>query len=537
MHSVTPASASHGSGVHATPAARGLVLLATYNEADSIGPVLAELDEAVRVLDREGVALDVLLIDDNSPDGTALLARDAADRYGMRLEVLHGDKGGLGRALLRGFAHGLTKDDIDFFVTLDADGQHDPRQIPDLVRAFRARRSGITIGSRWARGGTSPGTTLPRTILSRAGNMMFRMVTTTRDVRDATTSFRVIRPEVASVFRPDNLDVSGYSFFSTFIAIAQAHGFPIDEVPINFRPRYSGLSKLTASDCTRFFSNLFAVREAVRRIKRDRRRVARTEGALLQAVSTQAEFGAASELDYLADAKNFTRWIVDAFGDAICGDVLEVGAGIGTVAALLAAQPNVERVLAIEPASNLFDRLRDGSRDGHFEARQVLSAQLGAEERRFDSIVYVSVLEHIDDHAAELRTAHDLLQPDGTLCIFVPACPALYGPIDRKSGHYRRYTKRELVDLVRRAGFVVDDVRYFDTVSLVPYWFMYRMLGVGGLNSGSNTIFDRVLVPLSRAVQRVVPHPPIGKNLVLTARSVGQAAQGSHGRPVVLFAS
>jgi glycosyltransferase involved in cell wall biosynthesis/SAM-dependent methyltransferase len=499
---------------------RGVVLLATYNEADSIGPVLAELDEAIRVLEREGVLLDVLLVDDNSPDGTADMALGFADRYGMRIEVLIGEKAGLGRALLRGFEHGLKRSDIDFFVTLDADGQHDPRQIPDLVRAFRARRSGITIGSRWARGGTSPGTSLPRMVLSRVGNLLFRTVTGTRNVHDATTSFRVIRPEVASAFRPGNLDVNGYSFFSTFIAIAQANGYSIDEVPIHFRPRYSGLSKLTTGDCTKFFSNLFAVREAAKAIRRGRRRAARTDGARLQAVSTDSEFGAAEELDFLADAKNFTRWIVDAFADAVHGDVLEVGAGIGTVASLLAATPGVRRVLAIEPATNLFHRLQEASASGHYEPRQVLSSSLVHETRRFDSVVYVSVLEHIDDHVSELRTARELLSPNGRLCVFVPACPALYGPIDRKSGHYRRYTKQELAETAALAGFEVEDIRYFDAVSLVPYWLNYKLLQTADLDRTSNVVFDRVLVPLARLTERLVPRPPIGKNLVMVARPI-----------------
>ena len=140
----------------------------------------------------------------------------------------------------RGFAHALADPDVDFLVTLDADGQHDGRQIPDLVRANLAHGSGMTIGSRWTRGGSSPGTGWYRSALSLTGNAMVRSVTGLRGVHDATTSFRVYTREVAQLLRPESLRVEGYGFFSAFVAITRAHGYEIDEVPITFRPRTAG---------------------------------------------------------------------------------------------------------------------------------------------------------------------------------------------------------------------------------------------------------------------------------------------------------
>lgn len=233
-----------------------------------------------------------------------------------------------------------------------------------------------------------------------------------------------------------------------------------------------------------------------------------------------SEFGAEAELEHLATADSFFDWIVASFAGSVQGNVLEVGAGIGTVATRLARDPDVT-VTAIEPAANLFPRLADAGRSHGFTARQITSTELlGEAAGTFDALVYVNVLEHIRDDVAEVRQAHDLCAPGGRLCIFVPAVPGIYGTLDRKSGHYRRYRKAELVANITAGGFRVDDVGYFDVMGLVPYWLAYRVLGVQSLGGTSTSLFAKVLVPMSRAVQALVKHPPIGKNLILTATRV-----------------
>src|SRR4249919_1134648 len=103
------------------PELRGTVVLATYNSGASVGPVLAEIEEAAAVLHRSGIELDVLLVDDSSPDNTATIATDEAARLGLKIEVLNGFHLGVGRSQLAGFEHLLRNGDRDFFVTLDPD--------------------------------------------------------------------------------------------------------------------------------------------------------------------------------------------------------------------------------------------------------------------------------------------------------------------------------------------------------------------------------------------------------------------------------
>ena len=228
-------------------------------------------------------------------------------------------------------------------------------------------------------------------------------------------------------------------------------------------------------------------------------------------------FGAETELEHLATAESFFDWIVASFRGVVRGHVLEVGAGMGTVAARL-VRHQVASVTAVEPAANLFPRLAEQAGRSGFTALQCTSGELlDQHPQPFDSIVYVNVLEHIRDDVAELRKAAALCAPGGRLCVFVPAVPALYGTLDRKSGHYRRYRRSELVANVTAGGFRVDDVRYFDVAGLLPYWLAYRVIGVESLGGATTSLFARVVVPVSRALQWVLRRPPIGKNLILTA--------------------
>lgn len=244
-----------------------VVLLASYNEARSIAPVMTEIKEASVALATGNVEVEVLLIDDSSDD-TALVARTIADQIGLKLDVLDGPRSGLGRAVLAGMREALTRDPHSI-VALDADGQHNPLLIPTLHRAFWARDDDVVIGSRWARGGASPGTSLFRTTGSRAGNFLFRAITGTRGVRDSTTSFRVYSPRAVEFLlstRSERYD--GYSFFSTSVALCEGAGLRISEVPITFRPRYSGTSKFNRAEAFRFFRTLPTLRKERSTVRR-----------------------------------------------------------------------------------------------------------------------------------------------------------------------------------------------------------------------------------------------------------------------------
>jgi 2-polyprenyl-3-methyl-5-hydroxy-6-metoxy-1,4-benzoquinol methylase len=507
------------------PELRGTVVLATYNSGASVVPVLAEIEESASVLRRSGIELEVLLVDDSSPDNTAAIAADEAARLGIKLEVLTGSHLGVGRSQLAGFQHLLRTADRDFFVTLDPDGHHDARQITDLVRSFVSHRSGVTIGSRWVRGGSSPGTSALRSLVSRTANVLARHIIRLHGVHDATTSFRVINPEVAQLWIDRQLPTDGYGYFTTTIAVAQAAGFSITECPIAFRPRYAGVRSLSFSDITAFWRSLHTTRELVAEVRSESRRdqatwAARSPRMQAQSASSNSQFGAAEELENLAQANRFFGWIADELAPHLGHRILEVGAGIGTIAIKMAERKPASRITAIEPAVNLFDELQSATaRHRNVTALQLTSQELVAgRPQQFDSVVYVNVLEHILDDAAEMRTAFELVAPGGSLGVFVPAMSQLYGSLDYKSGHHRRYEKTQLHDVIAGAGFEIVELRYIEVAGVLPYWLMYRVLNRQSLSSMSSGVFDRMVVPLSKTAQRLVPNPPFGKNLLAIAR-------------------
>ena len=503
---------------------RVTVLLASQHRFAAAQPVLAELDEARRALAPSGIEVSALLLGATAAESEGPHA--VAAQLGLPLGTLGGEPAAeaqFAAVLLAGFRAALA-DDADVIVSLDADGQHDPRQIPTLVRSHLARGSGLTIGSRWTRGGSSPGTDVVRTMLSRLGNTAVKTATGARGVSDSTTSFRVYHPDAVRALLEETLPTETYGFFSAMVAVVQAHGFAVDEVPITFRPRYSGAGEVQGSDLREFAGNLLPIRRRVKAIRKEMRSnqalwAQRNPRLRAQASTGESVFGATEELTQLADATHFLDWICESLAPHLGQRVLEVGAGVGAIATTLAAMGH--DVTAIEPADNVFPELqRRTAGNPRVEARKITSgALLGThEEGSFDSVVYVSVLEHIRDDVDELKTAWQLVRPGGTVALFVPAMPSLYGSLDFKSGHFRRYDKALLETVLTDSGFELLDVHYMDVAGVVPYFVMYRLLDVPTLDAGSSKIYDSMIVPVSRFIQNRVGPPAVGKNLLAVAR-------------------
>ncbi len=221
------------------------------------------------------------------------------------------------------------------------------------------------------------------------------------------------------------------------------------------------------------------------------------------------------DLEAMTAAKNYREWLLAEFGPYLGTSVAEVGAGAGSLSTML-LDADIDRLVAFEPSLNMYPKLLEAV-GGDARARTVngvLESEAGGE--CFDSILYVNVLEHIEDHAAELAVARDLLRPGGHLLVLVPALPALYSEFDRQLGHYRRYTRQGLVDLVHESGLSVVAARYFDLAGVIPWYISFTLLG-NSVSGGMVGLYDRLVVPVTRAIERIAP-PPVGKNVLLVAR-------------------
>jgi SAM-dependent methyltransferase len=221
------------------------------------------------------------------------------------------------------------------------------------------------------------------------------------------------------------------------------------------------------------------------------------------------------ELEALSVAVNYHRWILDEVGPYLGETVAEVGAGIGSVSELI-LERNVGMLLAFEPSGNLYPLLADKLK--HERRAEAINDFFGARNAgaELDSVAYINVLEHIKDDGTELQGAAAALKRGGHLIVFVPALEWLYSDFDRQIGHYRRYEKSGLVRLVSDAGLTIVKAQYFDVAGIIP-WYVNFVLLRNSIGSRGVSLYDTLVVPTMRRIEKVVP-PPAGKNLLVVAR-------------------
>jgi apolipoprotein N-acyltransferase len=214
---------------------RALVILPTYEERDTIEWVLARLLALP-------AHLDILVVDDSSPDGTGDLVRAVAAQESRVRLLERSAKGGLGSAYLDGFRTGLS-DGYDLFVEMDSDLSHAPEELPRMLEAA-ASGLDLVVGSRYVPGGSVTDWSRARVALSKAGNTYARLMLGL-PIRDATSGFRVYRRRALETLVTVSLHSEGYGFQIELVMRAWNAGFAVGEVPITFREREHGHSKIS----------------------------------------------------------------------------------------------------------------------------------------------------------------------------------------------------------------------------------------------------------------------------------------------------
>jgi dolichol-phosphate mannosyltransferase len=214
---------------------RTLVVIPTYLEADNIADVLRQVRAAAPWA-------DVLVVDDNSADGTADLAREAGEELGQVEVLVRPGKGGLGVAYRAGFEHGFERG-YEVLVQMDADLSHPPTKLPELLARID-EGADVAIGSRYVPGGSTPHWPVQRRMLSRVGNFYASRMLGLR-VNDATAGFRAYRSTLLQRLEADSTRATGYGFQVELNYRAHRLGATIVEVPITFNDRVRGVSKMS----------------------------------------------------------------------------------------------------------------------------------------------------------------------------------------------------------------------------------------------------------------------------------------------------
>ena len=231
------------------------VIIPTYNEADNLTQLVGEILALP-------IAVGVINVDDNSPDGTGDLADALAAQHPGRVLAVHrSGKLGLGTAYLAGFERAFDLE-AERVLTMDADFSHHPRFLPAMMEQSAA--ADMVIGSRYVAGGGTSRVPFHRRVLSRGANLIARLVTGVK-ARDTTAGFRLYRREVLESIDLERIFSSGYSFLIEMTYLVQQRGWRIAEVPIVFEDRREGTTKISRQE---IFRALYTVaRLGFRRIR------------------------------------------------------------------------------------------------------------------------------------------------------------------------------------------------------------------------------------------------------------------------------
>ena len=229
------------------------------------------------------------------------------------------------------------------------------------------------------------------------------------------------------------------------------------------------------------------------------------------------------ELEAMSEASNYHRWILGIFAPYLGRHLVEVGAGLGSFSELILSHHTCETLSLVEPSGEMYQqldararRMPASPRVDAYHANFPEAAPLITARHSLDSVIYVNVLEHIEDDEAELDAIHRALSDHGRVFLFVPALSWLYGAFDERVGHLRRYAKDELEEKLRRAGFQLIVSAYFDLAGIAPWWIKYRLLKSATLAPAGVKFYDRYIVPAARRFESVIK-PPIGKNVIAVA--------------------
>lgn len=243
---------------------RPIVVLPTYNERENLAPLL----RAVRALSAD---IEVLVVDDASPDGTAELARSLGEELGGVEVFERSSKEGLGSAYRAGFARVLA-DGYDVVVSMDADLSHDPSVIPEMLRLLHEGADAV-IGSRYVTGGGTTDWPVRRQLLSKWGNAYTRRVLRL-PTRDCTSGFRAYRATALAAIDPGTTSAEGYAFLTELVRRLARHGFRVVETPIIFRDRRLGTSKMSGRIIVEsmLLVTRWGLQDRLRRLSRRKRR-------------------------------------------------------------------------------------------------------------------------------------------------------------------------------------------------------------------------------------------------------------------------
>jgi glycosyltransferase involved in cell wall biosynthesis len=468
------------------------VIIPVYNERY----LVRELIERVLAVAVPGIRdIELVVVDDGSKDGSREILRQLAAEHPDRLHLLEQPSNqGKGAALRRGIAESTG----DLILFQDADLEYDPRDYAQVVRPFLEDGADVVYGSRF----------LPssrRRVLYYRHTLGNRFLTTLSNwatdlnLTDMETCYKAFR---APLLKSIPIRSNDFAIEPEITAKIAKRDCRIFEVPISYLGRtYREGKKIGLKDA-------FKALRAIVRYK------------LVDDLYAEDEYGS-HILHSLERAQHFNRWMADAIRPHAGARVLEIGAGIGNITSWMLPR---DLYVASDINPHYLAYLRNMTMGmpyltiDHIDL--VDPACFTRWAGKFDTVICLNVLEHVNDPKAALRNLHTALAPGGRLLLYVPQGPGLYSSLDEVLGHRCRYDREMLSGELREASFEIESVRDFNRLGVPGWWFNGKILKRREFGRMQLKVFN-ILVPMLRRLDRFVPFPGLG--LIAVARRPPEA--------------
>jgi glycosyltransferase involved in cell wall biosynthesis len=461
------------------------VLIPVYNERYLVAELIRRVLDAPlpRSMERE-----LIVVDDGSTDGTRAILEDLAEKHPEIVYSPHAKNQGKAGAIRTAISVATG----EFCIFQDADLEYDPRDYELILDPLLSGDADVVFGSRF----------LPRErrrvlyYWHSVGNHFLTLLsnlTTGLNLTDMETCYKAFRTDLLKTIP---IRSEGFGLEPEITAKVAKRRFRVYEVPINYNGRtYAEGKKITWRDGFHALWVLLKYR-------------------LIDDLYT--EHAGTHVLATIDGAHHFNRWMAERIGPYVGHRVMEVGAGIGTLAQQLLPR---DHYVAAEMSRLHLEVLRNMSLERPYLEVTWLDAQKEAcfapYAGKLDTILCINVLEHIPDAPAALRNFQQTLQPGGTAVILVPQGQSLYGSIDEAVGHVRRYSRQELRSALEDVGFRVDELFDFNRVGVPGWWLNGRVLRRRHMPKVQLKFYDS-LVWLWRRIDRFLPWQ--GLSVIAVAR-------------------
>lgn len=454
------------------------VIIPVFNEINTIEEILYRVQKV-------DIEKEIVIVDDYSTDGTReILAGIKADNIKI---IYHSRNQGKGAALQTGFA----QVNGDIIIVQDADLEYYPDEYPQLVDLIEQGKADVVYGSRFL------GRHRVFLFSHYLGNLFLNFLTNflyNTNLTDMETCYKAFRRDV---IQGAKFKSKSFGFEPEFTAYIFRKKYRVYEVPISYDGRgYDEGKKITWKDG--FIALYWLFRGRFSRIDREQ-----------------------AELYQLATYKKYTQWIYAQISKYVGNRVFETGAGIGNFTRLILGKELV--VISDSALASIIELKRRINENNRVHIVQYNLADSPSEvlkQYRFDTVLCLNVLEHIEDDNRALSNISAILGPNSRLIVLVPALNQLYGQLDRALNHYRRYAQSELVKKLDDAGFNIEKTKYFNLLGSIAWWIDSVMLRRKKLPGIQLRILD-FLVPMLQWFESKISIP-FGISLIIIAKKKQQ---------------